>query len=240
MKRLKQVFSIVIGGFLCFSTAVYADAVSAKKVVDFSQKYMESLDKYVFDAMVIDEVKTETAKESESYKVMAKVDRPDRLYMKIQGKKKDRSSYLNQGKFTLVDHKFHYYGQLKTPKTIDKALDFIFDKYGINPPLSALIYSDMKQRIKFNKSKYFGTKKVNGVLCDYVAFQNREVELHLWIEKGKKPLLRSFVLFDRTSTDMLKTAANITWDTDPHFSDNTFVFTPSKEMKRISIEPVGR
>ena len=231
----KMLAAVTVG--MVLGSGVYAAEPGAKDVVKSMYSYLGKLKKYAFEATVSDDVLGPEGKwTKDSRFVKVEVQRPDKLRVDVKAKGKERTSYLNDGLFTMVDHGFGYYGQLKTPKTIDKALDYIFDKYGINAPLAALVYKDMENRVHFNRSKYFGEKKLDGVLCDYVAFANKNIELHMWIEKGDKPLLKSFRIIDTTVKERPSTAAAIKWDVNPKFTDKEFVFVPTKGLSKISVE----
>jgi hypothetical protein len=237
MVFLNRIIGSVIAGTVLAVSFVSAGEPSPKVVMEKSHIYISALKQYTFNATVTEELLDENDKwRVYKQRVSVNVERPDKLRVDIKSKNKDRTSFLNNGLFTMVDHGFKYYGQIKTPKQIDAALDFLFDKYGINAPLAALVYKDMQKRVHFNKSKYFGTREVAGVLCDYVAFRNAKRELHLWIVQGKEPVVRSFTLIDRTIKKKPRTTAFIEWNTHPNFKNDTFVFKPSKSLMKISVE----
>jgi len=218
-------------------SSLYAKAQKATEIAERSYRYMGELDRYTFHATLTEELRNEKNRwQCYRQTVDVKVDRPDKLRIDIKSKEKERTSYLNKGVFTMVDHRFGYYGEIDTPQEIDKALAYIFDRYGINAPLSALLYTRMQKRIHFTRSKYFGTREVAGVVCDYIAFQNRHKTLHLWIARGKEPLIRSFTLMERNKEGKPKTSAFIEWNIHPTFRNNTFVFVPSGGLTKISVE----
>jgi hypothetical protein len=107
-----------------------AAELSARSIVDKSYRYVAGVDKYAFDAVVTDHVVNGDKVTVYRNTLSIKVDRPDRLRVDIKSKEKDRSIYVNHGLFTLFDHNFDYYGQLKTPESIDGTLDFISPKKG--------------------------------------------------------------------------------------------------------------
>jgi hypothetical protein len=241
MGYYKKLLSIVGMGLLLNSGLLLAAETSANAVLMKAYKYIGSLDTYAFDAVVLNDDTVEK-KSTKHYKhtVTVKVDRPDDLRIDIKGDVKNRSIYLHEGVFTIFDHAFGYYGQLDLPqKSIDGALDYIFDSYGIKAPLAALIYSDMYKRSKFTKSVYFGTRTVGGEECDYVAFRNAKSEVHVWILRGDKPLIKSFTLIDKSEKGTPKTSASIKWYTDIDIPKSTFIFHAPKEAVAISIKPAN-
>jgi len=211
-------------------------APTAKEVVQKAREYRDSLKTYAFTATMGEELLDEKGEwKRYTQKVEVKVARPDKLRVDVKSDEKERTSYLKDGIFTMIDHRFGYFGQIKTPREIDKALDFIFFKYGITAPLAGLVYTKMGKRVHFSKSKYFGIRELGGVACDYVAFRNSKKELHLWITRTDEPVVRSFVLIDRTLKKRPRTEAFITWDIHSRFSESIFTFTPTKDLTPVSV-----
>ena len=225
--------ALLLGG-----TSLVAAEQSAKDIISKAYNYIGGMDQYTFDAIVTSEdaADAETAKKHRQ-DVSIKVDRPGKLRVDTKGDIKNRSSYLNDGVFTMMDHTYNYYGQLKTPKTIDGALDYIFEKFGIIAPLATLIYSDMGKRAKFNRSKYFGTMDVAGVECDYIAFKSNIREVHIWIATGDKPLVKTYAIIDTAAEGNHRMDTSLIWDTNPKISASDFIFKAPKGAAKISVEP---
>ncbi|KYJ86257.1 DUF2092 domain-containing protein [Sulfurovum riftiae] len=238
MTLYKRILCIAGLGVVLGNTSLFAAEQSAASIVKHAYQYIGSLDKYTFNAIVTEDA-MEKGKLLKQYKqyVSVKVDRPDNLRVDTKGDIKKRTSYLHDGTFTMIDHDFNYYGQIKLPhKSIDKALDYIFDRYGIKAPLAALIYSDMHKRSKFTKSTYFGKRTIDGAEYDYVAFRNRGGEVHAWISSGEKPLVKYFTIIDTTVKGKPRTTASIKWDTDPRLSEKDFIFKAPRGASNISVE----
>ncbi|WP_415407943.1 DUF2092 domain-containing protein [Sulfurovum sp. CS9] len=221
---------------LLSSTSLFAADKSARDILNNAYQYIGGMDKYAFTAVVIDD-EMQDGETTEKYKhtVSVKVDRPGKLRVETTGTVKNRSNYLNEGSYTMIDHGHNYYGQIKTPKTIDASLDVLFEKFGIRAPLAQLIYSDMDKRVKFRTSKYFGTKDVAGVECDYVAFKNGTKEVHVWIATGDKPLVKSYSIIDTSTDSASRINTSVTWNTNANTSDSDFVFVAPKGSSKISV-----
>jgi len=226
--------------FLLGGSSLFAAEQSAKEILDNAYRYVGSMDKYAFDAIVLDDdiENGKVTREKYRHDVSVKVDRPGKLRVDTKGTVKDRSSTLNDGVFTMIDYGFGYYSILKTPKSIDAALDAIFERYGIKAPLAQLVYSDMHQRFKFSKSKNFGVVTVDGVACDYVAFSDSQVEVHLWIATGDKPLVKAYKVIDMQEKEHPSISTTITWIANPNITDNDFVIALPKDAAQITVLPV--
>ncbi|PHS39392.1 MAG: hypothetical protein COB07_06455 [Sulfurovum sp.] len=217
---------------LLSSTNLFAAEQSARDILNNAYQTIGSMDKYAFTATITDgEVEGKTYKHT----ALVKVYRPGKLRVDTTGTVKNRTNYLNDGSFTMIDHNHNYYGQIQTPKKLDAALDFLFEKFGIRAPLAQLIYSDMDKRVKFSSSKYFGTKDVAGVECDYIAFKNGTREIHVWIATGDKPLVKSYSIIDTSNDSPSRVNTNITWDTNANISESDFVFVAPKGASKISV-----
>ena len=236
MKLAKKLL-YVTGAVLLLGTATLSAKVSeAKTITQNMFNYVGSLDRYAFDAVVINDDIQDGKSVKHTHNVSVKVDRPDRFRIDVKGDIKDRSSYLNNGIYTMIDHGFNYYGQLKTAKNIDATLDQLFEQCGIQAPLAQLIYSDMRKRSKMRKSKYFGKVMLEGVECDYVAFANKNRIVHIWIERGDKPLVKRFIIIDKTAEGNPKSETAIKWNLNAKISDSDFIFVAPKGASKISVE----
>ena len=237
MKICKRVLSVTSIVAVLFGTSLLAQEQTPKQILDNAFKYIHSMDKYAFKAVVIDQEKSEdgTVKKYR-FDTSVKVNKPGKLQVNVKGPSKDRSNYLNNGVYTMMDHQFNYYGQIKASETIDGTLDYIFEEYGIRSPLAQLLYSEMHKRTKFNKSKNFGTVMVDGTECNYVAFSDGVRDVHIWIETGDRPLIKAYSIIDRVSEDDYRINTSLVWDLDAKITDNDFIFKAPKGAEKISVE----
>ena len=237
MRLTNKLLSVVGAAILLNGTALFAaTSTEATSIIEKAFAYVGSLNQYAFEAVVQNDDITDDKMVKYRHDVHVKVKRPDKFRIETKGDVKNRSIYFNDGLFTMLDHDFNYYGQIKTPKTIDKALDYIFDKYGIEAPLAQLIYSDMHKRTKMKLSKYFGKVDLYGTECDYVAFADSKKEVHIWITRGEKPLIRNFVIIDKTGKEPLRSDASVSWDLQKKLPDSDFVFKAPNNAMKISVE----
>ena len=162
--------------------------------------------------------------------------RPGRLYVQVHGDLKHRSFYLDYGHFTVYDETLDYYGKLELPKTIDAALDTLFETYDIKTALANILYTDLAKRIPpKEKGYYFGISDVEGVACHHIGFKNEVQEIQFWIEKGKRPLIRKFIVIDKTEKYLPRSGTLLHWSLKPKFSTGVFDFIPSGDVIEIPI-----
>lgn len=221
---------------LLTSTNILAAEKSAQDILDSVYQYMGSMDKYAFTAVILeDEVDGGKIVKKYRHQTSVKVDRPGQLRIDTKGDFRNRTKYIDNGLFTMIDHEAGFYGQFKTPKTIDGTLDMIFENYSMNAPLAQFMYSDMRKRVKFGKSKYFGVMTVDGVECDYIAFRTKKKEIHVWVATGDKPLVKNYSIIDKTVNGDPRINTSLAWDNSSTISNSDFVFVAPKDALKISV-----
>jgi hypothetical protein len=237
MKLYKKLLCVTGVVIFAGGTSLFAAEQSPRDILDKAYAYIGNMDKYAFDAVVVDNVTDKDGTVIQfRHEAAVEVQRPGKLRVDVAGDTGDRSNYLNNGVYTMMDYGFGFYGQVKVPETIDGALDYIFEKLGIRAPLAQLIYSDMHKRVKFTKSKNFGTKMVDGVECDYIAFSNGAREVHLWIQTGDKPLVKAYSIIDRVGEIEDRINTSVYWDLDAKISDSDFIFSVPEGAEKISVQ----
>ena len=119
MKICKRVLSVTSIVAVLFGTSLLAQEQTPKQILDNAFQYIHSMDKYAFKAVVIDQEKSEdgTVKKYR-FDTSVIVNKPGKLQVNVKGPSKDRSNYLYNGVYTMMDHTFNYYGQIKADKTI--------------------------------------------------------------------------------------------------------------------------
>jgi hypothetical protein len=237
MKLLTKFFATSGVLLLLGSNTVLATEKSAISVIKNAYAYTGAMKQYAFDAIIVTEELDEKAqKDTYKHTVNFKVSSPNHLRADVKGDFRDRTNYIHHGTYTMVDHSFGYYGEIKASDNIDDTLDYILKGFGINAPLTALIFSDMGKRTQFKRGKYFGTKEVMGVECDYVAFKDKNREIHAWIATGDKPLVQAYSIIDTTSKERPRMNTTVRWKLDAKIDESDFIFTPSKDVTKISVE----
>jgi hypothetical protein len=236
MKLYKKLLCATGIVLLLGGTSLFADELSPKDIMKKAFHYIGTMDKYAFDAVVVDNESEEDGTVIQyRHDVSVKIDRPGKFRIDTKDDVKDRSNYLNDGVYTMMDHGFGYYGQIKAAKTIDGTLDYIFEEYGIRSPLAQLIYSDMHKRSKFKTSKNFGIVNVDGAECHYVAFSNGARDVHIWVATGDKPLVKAYSIIDKTDEGVLRINTTLYWKNSSTVSDKDFVFTAPKGATKITV-----
>ena len=218
---------------LLLSTATLWAEMSAKEITQKAYAALDSRQSYAFNATIVNYSDDD---KKNKHQVDVKVNRPGQFRIDVSGDTRNRSNYLNDGHYTVYDHDKNIYLYLETPKDIDSALDDLFDRFEIKSPLAQLMYSNMGERIKFNKSKNFGIVDLEGVECHYLAFSDRYKEVHVWVTTGDTPLLKHYIIKDKTSKNNAFKATTISWKNAKKVSSDDFIFTVPKNAKEVFIK----
>lgn len=236
MKLPRKILGIVCIGCLLAGTNLLAEEKSAQNILDKAYQYIGSMDKYAFTAvMTEEEADVGGVVKKYQHQTFVKVDRPGQLLIETKGDAINRTKYLNNGLFTMMDYEYGFYGQFETPKTINGTLDTIFKNYSMNAPLAHFMYSDMSKRLKFSKSKYFGIVTVDGVECDYIAFRAKKSEVHIWIATGDKPLVKNYSIINKNIEGSPRINTSLIWDTHSKISNSDFIFVAPKDASKVLI-----
>ncbi len=248
MKLLKKTLTvtvlIVLGSTVLLSAGQKSERIKtaypvASAILVDAYRYLGSLNKFSFDAITTnDDMYRNIMRKEVTHKVHVDLQRPNKLSVHISGDLKNRSSYILNGTFNILDHDLNLYGTLPVPKTTDRALDYLFEKFDMKSPLANLLYTDLDKRVAPKKNGYyFGTTQVDGKACHHVGFNNEQRELQVWIEKGKRPLIKKFSIIDKSGKVDLRSTTVLRWDINPHFKKRHFVFKAPKNAVKISVVP---
>lgn len=243
MKKMASALSLAL---LLASGSLYAEGDNSAVIVPAEQNngaallkesydYLGSLKKYAFQANITNTVTEDGTEIVDKRAVDVKIKRPSQFRIDSKGDVINRSIYLSDGLFTMIDNNEKYYATVNTGGGIDKTLDMVNQKLGIILPTSTLMHSDMSKFIHPKKVQSFGIQKVGGVACNYIAFKQNKTTVHMWIENSDKPLVRAAKVITpkEGTTEMV-----MKWDTDPDFSDSVFIFKAPEGASNISIKPV--
>lgn len=221
--------------FLGASTLTASDK-SALDIINKAFQYTSSLNTYAFTANIVeDEMQEDGTSIAYTYITSVKVKRPGQLSINTKSKFLNRSITIDNGLFTIMRHGDNTYSQLSVSKNIDEAIDSILNKYDIKEPLASLVYSDMAKRVTSHDNQYLGTKKVDGVICDYLHFKSQHSDIHVWVTKNDRPQIKAYKIKDTSEHPYVTTETKITWEVNRSIQNSDFVFHPPKNSKKVAI-----
>lgn len=169
------------------------------------------------------------------------VRRPNGMHVQSVGDAIHRRAWYDGKALTLLDTLDHVYGVVEAPDTIDKALDFVAEKYGVTIPLADLILSDpYGMTIPAVKSaRYVGKHNVHARDCHHLTFQGEHVDWQVWVQADGEPLIRKLVITYRNVPGAPQYIAILEeWNLAASLDDDTFTFKAPDGVTQIAIDPI--
>jgi hypothetical protein len=248
---MKTLLAVAVGmTMLTAAPATASEGVKQPKLMDGvipvpsallmqSYRYMGKLKEFTIDAVTTsDDAYLDEMVVTYTHWVHIDMKRPDHLHIAVSGDTKIKEYYISGKNFLVYDGLTNYYGELEVPQGIDKALDFLFEKYDVKSPLANILYTDLDKRIPpKDKGFYFGISEVDDIPCHHIGFVTETQEFQVWIEQGEHPLIRKFIIVDKTLSYLPRSGTVLRWNITPEFGKNTFVFDMPKGAVKIDIEP---
>lgn len=170
------------------------------------------------------------------------VRRPDRLHVDARAHRKGRAVWYDGKTLTVLDRETNLYGVADAPPTIDGALDFAADGYGITVPLEDLAVSDpyASSMRGVTAGGYFGDEPVLGVPCRHVGFSTDKIDWQLWVADGPQPLPQKLVITYKNDPQSPQYTAVFTkWTLADRAADLAFEFIPPPGSGRIPLVRQG-
>ena len=222
------------------SPAVEPEAV---QVLRRATDYLAGLKQFRAETdMVIEFVLPDGQKLQYGHRVSVAVQRPNKLRAERVGDIVNQAFYYDGTSLSIDLPKEKYYATVVAPPTLEEMLDFAREKLDVIAPASDLIYKNASERLTDGLTSAFvvGPSSVAGVACDQLAFRNAEVDWQIWIEQGKKPLVRKFVVTSKKMPQSPEFMVVISkWDTAPKLAAATFNFVPPKSSVKIDFLPAA-
>jgi hypothetical protein len=191
---------------------------------------------------VIEFVLPDGQKLQSGHRVSTAVLRPNKLRVERVGDVVNQVFYYDGTSLSIDLPGKQYHATVAAPPTLEEMLDFAREKLDVIAPASDLIYQNAFERLTDGLTAAFavGPATVAGVACDQLAFRNAEVDWQIWIEQGKKPLVRKFVVTSKKMPQSPEFMVVISkWDTAPKLAAASFNFVPPKNSMKIDFLPAA-
>ena len=171
------------------------------------------------------------------------VKRPNRLRANIDGDMVDQELYYDGKSITLHGKDVNVYASLDAPPTIDEAMDYAIESYGLIAPMVDLLYENSYEILleAAQSVSYVGLSKVFGVECHHLAFRGEEADWQIWIENSKAPLPRKIVLTSKWVTGAPQSIAFLNnWDASTPIKEGIFSFKAPETAEKIEFLPANK
>lgn len=214
---------------------------NAVKLLKDSMTYLGSQKQFSADTRsTIEVVLTSGQKLQFGSAVTLSVQRPNKFYAKRVGDNVDQVMYYDGKSIALSNPSQGYYASIAAPDTIEQALDLAREKLDLVAPGGDFLYKNAFDIFMQDVTGGFvvGKGVVDGVPCDHLAFRTADVDWQIWIQQGKQPLPRKFVITTRDVVNAPQFSVVVTkWNLAPTFSEGLFDFKPPKNARKIDFLP---
>lgn len=102
--------------------------------------------------------------------------------------------------------------------------------YGLNLLFKTLyqLGSEDAELSKLTLAAYVGATKINGQLCDHLAFSQPGADWQLWVSRDKQPLPCKLLVIKTDESSLPQTSQTYTWNLNPKVIASEFTFKPGK------------
>jgi hypothetical protein len=166
--------------------------------------------------------------------------RPDQLRIEVRSPRDSRGFWYQDKSLTMLDRGMNLYGVMEAPGNIDKAIDAVEKRFGIEIPLGDLLVADPYRNLMENTetAEELGKVSTLGVVCNHLAFTGVNADCQIWITDGAKPLPRKIVINFKTITGSPQVTQIFSdWDVVSPISDSVFTFVPPDGAGKILVNP---
>ncbi|HZZ11573.1 MAG TPA: DUF2092 domain-containing protein [Paraburkholderia sp.] len=162
------------------------------------------------------------------------------LFARVESDTQNREYFYNGKQLTQYSPTLKFYTTVKAPPSISEMLHDLDDYYGLRLPMEDMFLfgSDQSQIDALKAAAYVGPSKVEGKLCDHLAFRQDGADWQLWVSRSDKPLPCKLVITTTDDDSRPEYSAVYRWNLTPGAKDASFTFTPGKGDTAIPFKKV--
>ena|ERR1700761_8894826 len=241
MRRFtKAILSLAACYLATFGSAQAADApapdAATMNALQRMGVYLRSLPVFSVDAITTDEdVLDDGQKVQYSGVTMVLVKKPNKMRAEVTNDFHQRLYFYDGSHFTLYGERVNYYATVPAPPTLQALANKLDEEYDFTVPLEDLILWGASgwDAKAVKDATDIGPTEIGGVTCEHYLVRQDDVDWQVWLQQGEFPLPRKIVITSRTDEARPQHTAIFTWNLAPSFNDETFVFTPPPDAKRV-------
>ena len=139
---------------------------------------------------------------------------------------------------TVVMHKDKVFAQAPMPKTLDKALDAMHERYGVATPVADFAYSSPAKALLSDTTKggWVGRETIDGQPTDHLSFTDTGVTWEAWIPATGDPLPKKGVAQFTEDRRLRRVELLFSdWNLSPQIADDRFNPTVPADYEGIAM-----
>jgi hypothetical protein len=207
----------------------------ARAVLDRMTNYMKGLQAYSIQAHgTRDEVIDHGYKLQHNESASLLVQRPNQMRASVSGDLRNREFVYDGKTITISSPDDNVYATAPATDNLATLIGDLLDT-GVELPLIDVLYQASAGTLteQVRTGQVVGETMVEGVACDHLAFRQADADWQLWVEKGARALPRKIVITTRHEVGDPQFSAVLTWNTQPKFDKNSFVFAAPKDAAHV-------
>lgn len=170
------------------------------------------------------------------------VRRPDHLGVIATGDDGVTKLIYDGKQISAFDANSNKHTQIVQTGDLDKMVEDLSDKIGIDFPLGDFLRKDPAKSFLtgVTSGREIGTTNVDGTPCRHLFFtQTGSIELQLWLEKTERSLPRRFVITYRSMPGQPNFIAEFSdWDLQTRVPDAEFAFQPPAGSTKVDLADI--
>jgi hypothetical protein len=170
------------------------------------------------------------------------VKRPNKLLAARTGETMSQSFFYDGKTLTLYNPAEKVYATQPAPETIEGAVTLARESIGIVFPAADLVYRDAYPLLTkdLTVAAVVGKAVIDGVTCHHLLFSHPGADFQVWVEDGKRPLPRKYVVTHTDTPALLSVSAVLSdWNETPAVNDAQFAFVPPAGTSETRFIPYG-
>ncbi|WP_413580729.1 DUF2092 domain-containing protein [Bdellovibrio sp. HCB288] len=209
----------------------FVNPIVIEKMKDMGS-YLRSLSKYQIDSQLS---RDHVMENGQKIKILGEsrliVDGKDKLYGKLATDDKFREFFYDGKVATIYSPSLNYYTSIEEKGGVSETLRNWQEKYDVDVPMDDLFGFGLDQDVinSLEVAAFVGPSKVNGKVCDHLAFRGPKLDWQLWVSTDKNPLPCKLVITTTDDSSHPEYEATYTWNLNPKIKSADFAFKKKKD-----------
>jgi hypothetical protein len=161
--------------------------------------------------------------------IHVQLQRPDRARIDVRGDMTNVSLWYDGKTVTLFDPLKKAFGSTPAPPSVEKTIAFLSERFGTVFTIAPFLEPDPFAVMSAGLATAFvvGEARVDGVVCDQLAFTEQDVDWQLWVQRGRNPLPRRVAVTFNTRPGAPREFLELSdWKLGAPIPASAFVFSP--------------
>ncbi len=168
--------------------------------------------------------------------------RPDKLRVARRGGYADVELIFDGKLLTVHGKNLNAYAQVAIEGTIDQLIDRLHSDFDISAPGADLLVADAYALLTDDvlDAKYIGHGVIGGIDCDHIAFRDHDTDWQMWIERGKDPIPRKYVITSKAVTAAPQYTLLVRdWQAGVPLAADAMTFAPPSGVKKAELKDLA-